>query len=117
MTTLIEDLDALLNPLAAGGASYGVNTASPLVYPYIVFQRVTSAPNVSLGGPSLMQNTRVQIDIYALRQSEAVAIETALEAAMAAWSVQNVPLLSQDLQEPDVKAFRISKDWSVWATN
>lgn len=118
MSTLVEDAMALLSTLTpAGGVWYAVNTMEAPVFPYIVFQRVASTPNVALSGQSAMQNTRFQIDIYSRRQSEAVAIETALETAMTAWSVQNVPLQSQDLNEPDVRAFRISKDYSVWATN
>ena len=118
MTTLVEDLQTLLSTLSlAGGSWYAVNTSEPPTYPFIVFQRVVSSPNVTLDGPSDLQNTRVQFDIFSRQVSEAVAIEAALEAAMVAWSVSNVPLSSQDIPEPEVKAFRISKDYSVWATN
>lgn len=117
-TTLIEDMQARLATLApAGGVFYGFNTTEPAVYPYIVWNRVTSTPNVALGGPSDLQNTRVQIDIVARRISEAVALETALEASMAAWSVQNVPLSSMDVFEDEIRAFRVIKDYSVWARN
>ena len=117
MTTLIEDLRAVLNPLAAGGAWYGVNSTEPPVYPFIVFLRISSTPNVSMGGPSNLQNTRVQIDIYSRQISEAAAIETALEAAMAAWGTKNVPLSSADVYEDVVRAFRITKDYSCWSVN
>lgn len=117
MTTLIEDLQALLNPLSTGGSHYAVNETEPPVYPFIVFQRIVSTANVNLSGVSDMQNTRVQIDIYARKISEATAIETALEAAFAASSITNVPISSQDLYEDVVKAFRISKDFSVWSKN
>ena len=117
MTTLLEDLQALLSPLASGSSWYGVNTTEPPAYPFIVFNRVSSTPNVSLQGPSDLQNTRVQIDIFSRSPAEAVSIESALEAAMAAWSVTNVPLSSQDMYEDAVKAWRVSKDYSVWARN
>lgn len=124
MSTLIEDLQALLAPLAAGGAWYGINTTEPLaldtngaVKPFIVWQRVVSTANVTLLGPTDLQNTRVQIDIYAPRIADAAAIEVALEAAMAASSIQNVPLTSQDLYEEPVRLFRVMKDFSVWAKN
>lgn len=117
MTTLIEDLQALLNPLAAGGSWYGINTAQPPVFPYIVFQRIASSPNVAMTGASALQNTRVQVDIYAQQISQAVTIESAVEAAFAAWAVTNVPVLSQDFYEDAVRAYRVSKDYSVWATN
>lgn len=117
-TSLIQDLQAhlaTLNP--AGKVWYGVNTTEPPVYPYIVWTRVASTPNVTLAGPSDLQNTRIQIDILARHISEAVGLESALEAAMAAWSVQNVPLSSLDLFEDEIRAYRIVKDYSVWATN
>lgn len=118
MATLVEDLVALLSTLApAGGVWYGANTNTPPTYPYIVVQRVASEANVALGGPSLMQNTRVQVDIYARSVAESVSIESALEALFAGWSVQNVPLLSQDYFDEEVRAYRVSKDYSVWATN
>lgn len=118
MTVLIEDLQALLTTLApTGGVWYQVNTAEPAVYPYIVFQRVSSTPNVSLAGQSLLQNTRVQIDIYSRTISAVAALEVLLEAAFTAWSVQNVPIGSQDLYEDSVKAFRVSKDYSCWSVN
>ena len=117
MTTLIEDLQALLNPLASGGSWYGVNTAQPATFPYIVFSRVVSVPNVSLRGPSDLQNTRVQIDIFSRGIAEAVSIEAALEAAMNAWAVINLPLSGFDLFEDEIRAYRVSKDYSIWAVN
>ncbi len=117
MTTLIEDLRAVLNPLAAGGAWYGVNSTEPPVYPFIVFMRISSTPNVNLQGTSNLQNTRVQIDIYSRQISEAASIETALEAAMAAWGTKNVPVSSADIYEDVVRAFRVTKDYSCWSTN
>ena len=119
MSTVLEDLKALLTAALApaGLVWYGANTAEPPVYPYIVVTRVSSTPNVTLSGPSDLQNTRVQIDIFSQQISLGVAIESALEAAMAAWSVGNVPLSSADVYEDQVRAFRITKDFSIWSTN
>lgn len=117
MTVLIEDLQALLEPLAAGGAWYGVCTASPPVYPFIVWQRIASSPTVALSGAADLQNTRVQIDLYGRQLSDLAALEAAVEAAFAASAIVNVPLSSQDLYEPDVRAFRTLKEYSVWARN
>lgn len=118
MSTLIEDVTTRLRTLGAtGGVWYALNTSSEPTFPYITFQRIASNPNVSLQGPSDLQETRFQIDIFSTKLSEVVALETALEASMASWSVQNVPLLSQDMYEDAVDAFRTSKDYSIWATN
>jgi hypothetical protein len=118
MPALIQDVQTLLATLApAGGVWYGLNTAQPQVFPYIVWSRVASTPTTSLGGPSLLQNTRLQIDIYARTVSEAATIESALETAMQASSITNVSLSSQDIVEPDTRLFHVIKDYSVWATN
>ena len=118
MSTLVEDVQALLVTLnPAGGVWYAVNTKQQAVYPYVVWQRIVSVPNVALSGPSALQNTRIQIDIYARQVSDLVSMETSLEAAWAAALISNVPLGSQDVYEDDVKAYRSIKDYSIWASN
>mgnify|MGYP003336237320 FL=1 len=114
---LVTDIQAVLNPLASGGAWYGINTTEPPVYPFIVWQRVVSTTNNTLRGASDLQNTRVQIDIFSRSVSESVSIEDAVESAMASASFTNLLVSSQDIYESEVKAFRITKDYSVWATN
>lgn len=118
MTTLIEQLQArllALNP--AGGVHYGINPTEPAVYPYIVWQRVISSANAVLQGPTDLQNTRVQIDIYSRRISEAVPLVSALEELMRTWAVQNVPISSMDLFEDTLRVFRVTKDYSIWSSN
>lgn len=117
MTTLIEDLQALLNPLAAGGAHYAVNQAEPPTYPYIVFLRVVSTSSVSVLGPTDLQNTRVQVDLISQSVSGLAALQNSVEAAFASWSVTNVPISSQDIFEADVLAHRCILDYSIWAKN
>jgi hypothetical protein len=118
MTALIQDVQALLTTVApAGGVWYAINGTQPPVYPFIVWTRVVSTANACLHGPSNLQNTRIQVDIYSRRISEASALETAVEAAFAAWAVQNVPVSSVDGFEEEVRAYRITKDYSVWSTN
>lgn len=118
MTTLIEDVQAVLAPLASGGSWYAVNTAEPPTYPYITFMRIVSVSNYTFAGPTDLQNTRVQVDVVSRSISEAQAIETAVEAAMAAASAfASVQISQQDIYEPDVKAYRCSADFSVWSTH
>lgn len=118
MSVLLEDVKAALATLGAvGGVWYAVNENERPVYPYIVFLRIASTPNVSLQGQSNVQNTRFQFDIYAQQISQAAVLEVALEALFIGSAIVNVPLTSQDFYEPDVKAFRVSKDYSVWSSN
>jgi hypothetical protein len=117
VTTLIQDLQALLLPLTAGGAWYGANTQEPPTYPYISWVRISSSPNVTLQGPSALQNTRIQIDVFSLSATESKSISSALESAFNGSAITNVPLSSAVQYEDMVRAYRITKDYSVWATN
>lgn len=117
MTTLLEDIQAVLNPLVTGGSSYLRNEAQPPVYPYIVFAFVVSTANVALRGRSDLQNTRVQVDIYSRTVAELDALGNALLAAMDASALDSIPLSQLDLDEPDIRAFRRTQDFSIWARN
>jgi hypothetical protein len=117
MTTLIEDIQAVLNPLCAGGAWYGVNTAEPPTCPYITWQCIVSTTNNNFAGASDLQNTRIQIDMIARTVPELVALGAAVEAAMTAAPFGNVQASELDMYEAEIKAFRRTKDYSVWATN
>lgn len=114
--TLQADVRAALAGVAAlgGRVSYGTNLAQPTVYPHAVFLFVSSVANVALGGPSNVQNTRVQVDVYSQDAGQADTLIDAVTAAMlAAFKVGGYT--SQDFPpDPDTKAFRMSCDFSVW---
>lgn len=117
MSTLLEDLQALLNPLVQGGAWPLANEMQPPTYPYIVFGRITSPTNVNLSGPSDLQNTRLQIDIFAKTMLEADSIARSVDAAFQASGITHVSIDSRDVWEEPVRAYRISRDYSIWARN
>lgn len=119
-TSLLEALVPILDPLATGGAHFSVNDNEPLprdvngyVKPYIVFSEVISTDNVSLGGPTGLQNTRLQVDIFAPRALDAHVIRKAVEAALPA-AFTTVPLTSQSLYEDAIKLHRVIREFSIW---
>lgn len=117
MTTLIEDIQALLNPLAVGGCWYMLNDQEPPTIPFIVFQSISSTTNNTLQGPSNLQNTRIQIDVFGYRTSDVTAVSNAIESALFASNIGNIQLSTQDLYESEVKLSRRTMDYSVWSTN
>lgn len=114
MATLIEDLQAVLAPLAAGGAHYAINETEPPATPYIVFQVVASGINAGLQGRSDMQSTRVQIDVYSPRIDEVQALWSAIDAAMEASPMENVMLSWLDTYDTGVGCYRRITDYLVW---
>lgn len=120
MTTLMQDLQAVLNPVLAGKAFYAVNTLEMnenTVFPYLTFLFISSSTNNTLAGATDMQNTRVQVDVYSDSPSGLSAAAAAVLRAMAASAITNVQLTSQDGYEDQVRVFRRSIDFSVWSTN
>lgn len=117
MATLIEQLQAVLTPLAAGGSWYAVNTSAPPVYPYVTFQRIVSKTNNDLSGASGLQSTVFQIDAWAERIADADALATSIATAMRAAAFTNVQLSRHDQWEKEVKAHRCIADYSCWSTD
>lgn len=112
--TLAETIQALLDPLASGGAWFMENTQDPPTFPYIVWFYAPSTTNVSLSGPSDLQNTRVQVDLYAQNAQGLQTLEASLRSAMQASSLTNIPLTSFDASVPELRAFRRVLEFSVW---
>lgn len=117
MSTLLEDLQALLDPLCTGGACYGGRTDGSVPSEYIVWLRVTSPTNVNLNGPSNLQNTIVQIDVFSDTPDRTEAIGDAIRSAFKASGITNVPLSCRDEFEAPVLKYRQIIEYSVWATN
>ena len=111
--TLQTDLQAVLAPLASGGA-WNLRAAQNTVAPYIVWQRVVSTINNSTLGVSDVQNTRVQIDAYARDYPAVDALACAIAAAVAG-VFNGVRLSEQDFFEDETRLYRISQDFSVWS--
>jgi hypothetical protein len=112
--TLAETIQAMLDPLAAGGAWFMENTQDPPALPYIVWMYATSQTNVTLDGPSDLQNTRLQVDLYERDAQGLQTLEAAVRAAMQASTLTNVPLTSMDASVPELRAFRRVMEFSVW---
>ena len=113
--TIQQQLAALLSGATAAGARvYPMTAPDGVLKPYITYQRISANSENVLSGASGLTNTRMQIDVYASTYGEACAIASEVAALMAAWSVQNVSVLSQDFYEDPVKLFRVSSDYSIW---
>jgi hypothetical protein len=118
--TLATQLQAVLAPAVAGGAFYGENTlegGEATVYPYVTYLRVSSPTNNTLGGPTDLQNTRVQVDLYSDTAAGLDAAQPAVLAAMAGAPFTSLQLTSQDAFESAIRVYRRSFDFSVWSTN
>lgn len=110
-----EQLQTVLAALV-NGASYPNLAVQDAVAPYIVYQRITSVTHNNLLGPSDLQNTRVQIDVYDKTYVGVQQIAAAVRAAMQSAPFTNLQLSEQDFYEVDVRLHRVTLDYSIWAT-
>ena len=83
--------------------------------PYIVYQRVVRVIYNNLQRPSNLQNTRVQIDVYAKTYSAAQQLASAVSLVMQAAPFINLQISDQDFYEMQVRLHRVSLDYSIWA--
>lgn len=116
--SLISILQPLLEPLAPGGA-WPMVAAQGTAAPYIVFQRVGSGVLNIIDGPPPLDNTDMQIDVYACTYesalSVAAAIDDTLQAAAQAGTFGCYAIVSpRDLFESDTRLYRVLMEYSFW---
>lgn len=116
MTTLAEQLQAVLEPLATGG-SWPMEAAQGTLPPYIVYQDIISNTKNTLSGATDLQNTLMQIDAYDTSYAAAKALGKSIATALAAASFTNIKLNDQMLRDPDTKLHRALLEFSIWSTN
>lgn len=114
MSIQTQLLTLLDGATTAGTRVYPLTAPEDVQRPYVVYQRVSVAPETVMSGDSGLANTRMQIDVFSETMAQAETIAGQISALLAGWSVQNVPVLTQDFYEDEVKLFRVSTDYSIW---
>lgn len=119
--TLANLLKDALTGIASGGAWF-MRARDNCPLPYIVYSAPANPINNTFDGPSDLQNSRIQIDIYAstgdqLKTLEAAVVavfgnRTALIGSPVAWSSLQENQI--DLFDDDLKAFRSMLEFSLW---
>jgi len=83
--------------------------------PFITYQRISGGQENDLSGYSIMENPRIQIDIFANTYKEAKSISTYMHTILAGATGFKALLISDmDLYEDDVEFYRVSQDYSCW---
>lgn len=83
--------------------------------PYITYQAVGGQDVNALGGPADLQNSRMQINVWADARAAAVATMNAAFAAMTTDAVQGIPIGAPvSTYEPDTKLYGSRLDFSLW---
>lgn len=101
----------------AGGVHYAINERDPVRYPYAIFIRTATPTNHTLRGRTDVQQSIFQVDVFARSIREAQTLAREVEQQVAAAFPQSVRNSGFDQYEDLVKAYRVTQEFSVWATD
>lgn len=98
-----------------GTRLYPLKMPQPPTYPSIVYSRIITNPENSIGGYVNLQQVYMQFDIYSTSYAQVKNISTALHTAMGSASGYSA-LLDDDRDdyEDELGVYRISQDYSIW---
>jgi len=98
----------------AGGRVFPNIAPNNVQKPYVVYARVSSAPENTLADGAPVDNTRLQVDCYDTTYGAAVGLAESVKSALAASAMTHLLLQEQDQFEPDALLHRVILEFSVW---
>ncbi|WP_153135172.1 DUF3168 domain-containing protein [Paraburkholderia agricolaris] len=103
-----------LKPLAGGRVYPDVAPASP-TKPYIVYQSVGGVDETTFDGPDTLQNSRMQVAVWATTRAEAATIIKQVRSGLTAAPVLGTPIGAPvSVYEDDTKLYGSRQDFSIW---
>lgn len=109
-----QSLYSVLSSVASGRV-YPLIAPDNVEKPYIIFQVVSAMPENTLADGVGITNFRMQIDCYDKTYAGVKTLAESVKTAMSNASFTNLQLMGQDFFESDVKLYRVSMDFSIWA--
>lgn len=108
--SVLTDIQAAIQGVV--GKCYPMVAPEKPAVPYAVYFQVANAPEVTVATEVPIENTRVQVDVYAKTYSQVQTLADGIRSAML--GLKAVPILAQDLYEDEVKLYRVTQDFSIW---
>lgn len=112
--TMLFDTVTLYRILSTNVKIYPMRAPQDPNYPYIVYQRISTNPEYHLSGFSSMSNITVQFDMYATSHAGIRTLSSAIHTAMQTATFVNYLENDMDFVEPDLDAYRVVQDYSIW---
>lgn len=114
--SMIAEFYAAVSP-ALDGRLYYLVAESGTRAPYAVYtDAVTTEQNTldANGGKDNLQNTRMQIDIWADSPDEAKSKASAVKAAMKDWATANTKIVEEPSIEDSPRLYGVTLEYSIW---
>ncbi|WP_321902087.1 DUF3168 domain-containing protein [Paraburkholderia tropica] len=114
MTTAESVTYGAIKALADGRVYPDVAPSAP-IKPYIVFQSAGGVDETTFDGGDTLQNSRMQVAVWATTRAEAATIIQQVRAALTAAPVLGTPIGAPvSVFEDDTKLFGSRQDFSIW---
>lgn len=108
--TLLETVQSTISGVV--GRCYPLVSPEKPIAPYAIYSQITNAPEVTMQSSVPIENTRLQIDVFAKTYAEVQSLADQVRSVMLAINI--TPISAGDLYEAEVKLFRVTQDFSVW---
>jgi hypothetical protein len=112
--TMLFDTITVYEILAYGIKIYPLKAPQNTSYPFIVYQRISTNPDYTLGGFANLSNVSIQFDCYATDHAGIRTLSSALHTAMQAATFKNILDNDMDFIDPDLDGYRVTQDYSIW---
>lgn len=111
---LENDLYATLSTTDAGSAVFPGVAPHATAPPFLIYNRVSSAPVTSFAGSSGLDQVRIQVDAYATTRTAARALAAQARTAMEAAAFKALMVSDYDFIDPETGFHRTSLDFRLW---
>lgn len=99
----------------AGGRVYPDVAPAGAALPRIVYQSVGGVDETTFDGSDTLQNSRMQVSVWAATRAEAATIMQQVRAALTAAPVRGVPIGAPvSVYEDDTELYGSRQDYSIW---
>jgi hypothetical protein len=102
--------------VVSGGVTriYPLEVPQDVVMPAVVYQRIASAPEVTLDGDAGLDAVRVQVSCWAATYAGAKELAAAVRAAVNASNLRAVTEIEIDDRDTETRQYRVIIDFRIW---
>jgi hypothetical protein len=112
--TMLFDSITVYEILSYGIKIYPLKAPQNTFFPFIVYQRISTNPDYTLGGFANLSNVSIQFDCYATDHAGIRTLSSALHTAMQSATFKNILENDMDFIDPDLDGYRVTQDYSIW---
>jgi hypothetical protein len=102
--------------VVSGGETriYPLEVPQDVAMPAVVYQRIASAPEVTLAGDVGLDAVRIQVSCWAATYSVAKELAAAVRAAVNASNLRAVTEMELDDRDTETRQYRVIIDFRIW---